>query len=411
MKQKQYNIQFLLLALAISIWMLSSCVDRREEMQVSASPCIEFGFQTLAVQTRVAGTDENMRNEFKEGDSFGVFGYCVPLQVGSTTPDYAAGSSVWVSKMTNSVPDVFYDQKVTLNAEGVWQYDWENADSDFYNPKYWYTDGKDTEGKEVSGIISSQSYQYDFFAYYPYDAGIFTWERPANRMHKGAPKVKVSIPQTGGDNMKLSDNPDAMLSVIYNYQRRISSKLSFSFSHVFTALGFEVNNFSERNLRIHSLKVTGTFWKSLTVNFSTGNYTYNTDDTYTGTYVIFDEKEYGGTLELPAPAIGESVTSAKSPVGGEYLRLLPGGFNGGNFLGPVLADETKVIKLVVDYTFGTERKTARLSFPATFLPQPGTKYTSQFNFVGNAFVLQFIENNSESWEDGGSDNNGDIIFE
>lgn len=405
MNQKRY-IHYLLPVGAVALWMLSSCSNRLDEVQEAVSPYIEFGTQTLKVQTRLSDTDGGMRNEFKEGDSFGVFGYCVPHQVGGDTPDYAAGSSVWTSKMSNAVPDVFNNQKVTLNADGIWFYNWKDMNSGSYNPKYWYANGKDTEGNSVSEITNAQNYRYDFFAYYPYGTNVFVWST-----EKGAPKVEVSIPQTGGDNMKLSDNPDAMLSVIHNYQRKINSKLSFSFNHVFTALGFEVNNFSERRLEIHSIKMTGTFWKSLTVDFSNGHYTYNSSNTYTGTYVIFDEAG-GNTLVLEAPGEGQSVTTAESPVGGEYLRLLPGGFDGEeNYLGPIPADENDVIKLVIDYTFGAERKTASFSRPATFLPQSGTQYTSQLNFVGNAFVLQFVIDNSESWEDGGSDNEGDITFE
>lgn len=48
--------------------------------------------------------------------------------------------------------------------------------------------------------------------------------------------------------------------------------------------------------------------------------------------------------------------------------------------------------------------------PMTFHPVPGTKYTAQLNFVGNAFVLQFVVDNNEMWEDGKSDDS-DIIFE
>ena len=45
----------------------------------------------------------------------------------------------------------------------------------------------------------------------------------------------------------------------------------------------------------------------------------------------------------------------------------------------------------------------------------GYRYTAQLNFIGDAFVLQFVVDNSETWEDGeladGDDSNDDIIFE
>ena len=43
------------------------------------------------------------------------------------------------------------------------------------------------------------------------------------------------------------------------------------------------------------------------------------------------------------------------------------------------------------------------------------KYTAQLNFVGETFVLQFVVDNGEQWEDGGADDgredNDDIVFE
>lgn len=411
MKQKRYT-HYLSPVWAVAIWMLSSCNNQLDDMQEAVSPYIKFGVQTLSVESRLADSDNGMRNEFKEGDSFGVFGYCVPTKIGESTPDYAAGSSVWTAKVSNAVPDVFFNQKVTLKADGSWQYNWSDPASDIYKPKYWYANGRDTEGTSVEAITNAQNYRYDFYAYYPYGANVFTWLKPTSNGDKGAPKVTVRIPQEGGDSMDPSATPDAMLSVLHNYQQKINSELSFSFNHVFTALGFEVNNFSERKLQIHSIKMTGEFWKSLDVDFRTGSYTYNEDDTYTGTYVIFDETTDGDAIILEAPGENQSATTAPSPVGGEYLRLLPGGFDGKeNYLGPIPADESKVIKLIIDYTFGTDRKTAKFSRPATFLPQSGTQYTSQLNFVGNAFVLQFVVDNSENWEDGESDNEGDITFE
>lgn len=413
MKQKRYIKK--LLPVLVAAWMLpASCDDKLDDLWSSQSHNIEFEAQTLTVQTRLSDTDLGMRNEFREGDSFGVLGYCVPCQIGSDDPDYSAGSSVWTTKISNAVPDVFNKQKVTLTS-GIWQYDYTNVDGEqtTYKPKYWYADGKDTEGNDA-GSINAENYRYDFFAYYPYDSGVFSWEKPTSDTDKGAPRVKVRVPQSEGEDMNPIDTPDAMLSVIHNYQRQINSRVAFNFNHVFTALGFEVNNFSETDLWVHSIKLTGTFWRSLTVDFKDGSYTYNTDDTYTGTYVLFDEDEDGGTLYLSAPGKDETSTSSPSPIGGEYLRLLPGGFEGENYLGPIVAGgsgEEKIIELKITYTFEGKTKEASYTRPATFLPQSGMQYTSQLNFVGGAFVLQFVVDNSESWEDGESDNDGDIIFE
>ena len=73
------------------------------------------------------------------------------------------------------------------------------------------------------------------------------------------------------------------------------------------------------------------------------------------------------------------------------------------------------VEVVIDYEFRGERKTVLRSRPGTFTPSPGYRYTAQLNFIGDAFVLQFVVDNSEAWEDGeladGDDSNDDIIFE
>ena len=66
------------------------------------------------------------------------------------------------------------------------------------------------------------------------------------------------------------------------------------------------------------------------------------------------------------------------------------------------------IEVVIEYTFGGERKTQRFTRPENFLPAGGTIYTAQLNFIGNAFVLNFIVDNNYQWEDGGD---SDITFE
>ena len=63
------------------------------------------------------------------------------------------------------------------------------------------------------------------------------------------------------------------------------------------------------------------------------------------------------------------------------------------------------LKLVIEYTFGepgnTGRKIQYISRPDNFQPSGGTIYTAQLNFIGDAFVLNFIVDNDSRWEDGG----------
>ena len=74
------------------------------------------------------------------------------------------------------------------------------------------------------------------------------------------------------------------------------------------------------------------------------------------------------------------------------------------------------IKVYLDYTFkGTRKSNEGLTRPGTFTPQPGKKYTAQLNFVGDAFVINFVVDNSGEWGNGaaadGDTGNDDIIFE
>ena len=64
----------------------------------------------------------------------------------------------------------------------------------------------------------------------------------------------------------------------------------------------------------------------------------------------------------------------------------------------------------ITYTFDGYKK-ANYTRPTTFTPTPGTKYTAQLNFVGETFILQFVVDNNEEWENGETDDNGDAVFE
>lgn len=108
------------------------------------------------------------------------------------------------------------------------------------------------------------------------------------------------------------------------------------------------------------------------------------------------------------------MTSSPSPVGpirdelegrNEHLLLISGtGYSFG-----------EDVEVYIKYTFNGGSKEQHYSRPSTFTPRPGVKYTAQLNFVGDAFVLQFVTDNDEQWGNGmaddGNEENDDIIFE
>ena len=73
------------------------------------------------------------------------------------------------------------------------------------------------------------------------------------------------------------------------------------------------------------------------------------------------------------------------------------------------------VKVRIEYVFNGVPNVFETARPGTFTPQAGIKYTAQLNFVGDTFVLQFVVDNQEQWEDGEADDedemNDDVIFE
>lgn len=375
-------------------------------------------FATPVIQAEMA-TKSVTQNALEPGQQFGVLGYCVPYQLGRPGEyDYNGGTSLWLVKYSQCAPSVFYNTPVTVGEGGC----------SYTSLKQWYTPGHGLNGEGISEVgNNADSYYYTFFAYYPYRDGkqVFSVDAPTAEATAGAPKFTFTMPQTGtttSDALNHADTPDAMFAVAYNHQKTDGS-VDFTFSHLLTALGFEVNNFSEYDLQVHSIKLSGQFFKQITLDFSQrgtlSGYSFP-DNYYYGAYTIFDETANNNQpLQLDAPAEGDDrTTSGLLPQNasgqGEHILLISGA---SPYFGPATGnpeDNANVVQVTIDYTFndGTTpaRRTATYGRPATFTPTPGTKYTAQLNFVGNAFVLQFVVDNGETWEDGGSDND-DIIFE
>lgn len=381
---------------------------------------IRFSTPTIIVETNTRSVTQNA---LEIGDCFGVLGYCVPYMVGTTTLQYQSGTSPWSTKYKQCPPNIFYKEPVIVK-DGFCSYD---------NPKQWYRNNKDIDGSENSNVVEADDYRYTFFAYYPYSDTnpVFHIDTPATQEIAGAPKITFTMPQSGneiGTSLDHSKTPDAMFGVLYNHQKT-QGNLAFNFSHLLTALGFEVNNFSDYELKVHSITLRGKFFKEILLDFSqTGVLTYSFPESYyTGSYTIFSEEQNNGKpLVLSAPETGvDRTTSALLPKNnqgeGEHILLISGK---APYFGPEtgnLDENMNIVHVYIDYTFNNLRKNFSSARPATFTPQPGTKYTAQLNFVGNAFVLQFVVANNEKWENGGSDDdpgidneedgNGDVIFE
>lgn len=397
---------------SLAILIFSGCNEKEDNPVPDSSERIIFSTPSLSMSVE---TRSEFRNELREGDVFGVMGYCIPYNNTSENKvlAYGSASSNWSVKREFSTPDVFFKQRVLVGSEGC-TYNGFGSEQ-VNNPKYWYSDGHDVNNNENPQVQEADNYTYSFFAYYPYNA--FEVISPVSATNPdaghdpetgkaidiGAPVLEFTMPQENSDDLDDELTPDAMLGIQYNV-RNNARRVSFNMSHVLTGLGFVVNNLSDADeLKIYSLKLTGKFFKKVRIDFSNDIVSYTfPDDRYEGTYVLYDWGE-DSPLVMPASAEGSYFEDYVENI--KYLLLISGE---GEYFG-------EDVEVVIDYEFRGERKTVSRSRPGTFTPSPGYRYTAQLNFIGDAFVLQFVVDNSETWEDGeladGDDSNDDIIFE
>ena len=365
---KRYYIPVLALALA-----LTAC-DKEDSRGIEPGDMIEFGLPGVQLDGTSRGSVPVY--ELPSGSSFGVFGYCLAQKApDDATPVEASGALPWENKKNLIKPKLFYQKEVTYSGSGC----------SYEEPVPWK---------------KPADYLYAFFAYYPF-APESGFSMISDEDTFGAPSVKFTMPVGAANSINYDldqhDIPDAMVAQEIDVTRG-SGVVPLHFYHILAGLNFQVNNYNKDQedpgtgieLIVHSLKLQGTFYKSIVINFDKG-YDYPADETYQGTYTLVNSD-----ISIPAG-------TSKSQIGERTLLLVSnisqtGAENGyfGN------------IEVVIEYTFGGERKTQRFSRPENFLPAGGTIYTAQLNFIGNAFVLNFIVDNNYQWEDGGD---SDITFE
>lgn len=376
----------------ILLLLLMSC-NRDEFTDIVDEDYINFALPSIlaeeVIDSRVSleeGVVEGseLLRDIKPNSDFGVIGYCRAYSPGTNTIDYNSGTSPWDIKRLLTPPEVFDKQNV--NFDGTYcKYD---------NPKKWFTDN------ETGGNNDSEDYLYSFFAYYPKEEFTVTYPKVKYNgdkytdagapiftylMHKDAPVLNDTSTV-----FKQSQNNDVMLSATYNIKKS-DGKVKFDFSHVLTALSFAVNNYSEgMELTVYKIELSGTFWRNVIVDLNQSSSTDRLEftDTYKGRYVIYDNQE---GLVIP---VNDGQSSYKAPFTDQFILLVSGKSEEIGYLGD--------IKVSITYKFGSDgtKKTAWYRRPTSFVPRPGTQYTAQLNYVGNAFVLQFVADNGEYWEEG-----------
>lgn len=357
----------------IGVLALAACSRTEDVLPARVEDYIRFGLPGMSVD--VEAKSALVGDALPDSSRFGVLGYCLS----QTAPDDTKlneSSAVrnWDDKKELCRPHLFYDKEVTYNG-GACTYE---------APVKWYDD------------VNSK---YTFFAYYPYEQ--FTIKTTASAL--GTPTVTFSMPFAGTNiNQELEgDVPDAMVAMAKDAVRGTDGMVELEFHHLLVGMNFTVNNYSAdgqnegegKKLVIHSLKLQGTFNKSLVVRYDEG-WEYP-GDTYSGTYVLLGDGEGDDKTVEPGVSLTE--------VGGRTLFFVFGESNTGG-----IGHLGQNMELLIDYSFGGERKNEGINnIPFNSTPVRGTIYTMQLNFVGDSFVLNMVTD-SNQWGDG---SNTDITFE
>ena len=362
--------RILLIISSISVLLLAGCKnDYVVEMPKYSSSPITFSSPAISYEVE---SRSGALNKFPVGGKFGVFGYCVGKDVHGN-PDPSSGNVSWDTKKVKCTPDVFFNVPFICN-ETVCSY------LDGNNVKTWY---------------EPKDYLYTFFAYYPYGRyGEFEPEytpikSTTDKNTYGEPSVNFTMPFSLGnieiDELDYTRVPDVMMAAKFDMVGY--TPVDLKFSHALTCLKFRINNLNPTaELTIHSLKLKGSFYKSIDIKFN-GNYNLLENEKYKGFYHLIKD---------PTDVAPDNAYDTESLL--LICNIFPQGDN--DYLGEM------DIRLVIDYTFNGDRRIKEYERPSSFVPKSGTRYTAMLNFVGDTFVLQVLP--EDVWE---TDSDVNIKFE
>lgn len=247
---------------------------------------IRFGAPGIALDGELLSRAAGPVNEFPEGGSFGVLGYCLAMKGDNTDLDYSTGPDPWNSKAPRSTPHLFHKTEVAYNGSAC-----------YYTgtQRHWY---------------ERQDYLYSFFAYYPYSDDCFA-VTPETQAGMGAPTMRFSMPFEGGTEntpREIERIPDAMVAASMDITRG-DGHVDLRFYHLLTCLNFKVSNHNETNaVVVRGLRLKGTFYRSIEIDMAGDEVRYPAD-TYSGTFVFLDgareEDDVNVTYGNPADKIGD----------------------------------------------------------------------------------------------------------
>ena len=377
-KQREMNLikNKYLFAGIVTLFAFFSC--QKEELQGNSSDSIRFNVKVAEIKNAATRSTLHTGNTLTSG-SFGVLGYCVPHVPGTDTEDLIGASKTWDEKKDNSHPDVLYKQKVDIS-NGSTTYEYKHPEGTVIGGAApWvttYANGSDPA-----------TYTYSFFAYYPFEDGVWNVETPQSQL--GTPQFAFSMPFDSKKNINTSladaNIKDVMVAATYD-RTCFDGAVPLNFNHVLTGINVRAQNAKSSNIYITSVTLKGTFNKTVTIDFDDDPPTVSGN--YKGTFTFYPNTS-GQTLTL---SNGSTINFGN----GKTILLLP------HYEYGLGVDENNDVTLSVSY------KTRNSIFATTynkdislkgFRPVAGTNYTLNLLFASSAIQLSVTP--GENWEDGG----------
>lgn len=330
---------------------------------------------------------------FERGDKVGVLGYC--KATGLNGEDYSA--SEWDTKKPFATPEVFYNQELMYEDNGVLSYEYNGNDA-VGGLHLWY---------------HNEDYTYAFFAYYPYARGSRRGNNYEGEIEGGKGTITLSGENKTGDptftytmpynsnsssrNLDIDVIPDVMLANTIDHVKS-DGAVSLNFRHMLCAFEFEVNNYNPYSVEISSLEFSGTnFYKSFTITGRAQNYTLNSDR-YSGSFSLVSEtitcdaaKTENGIVTEP---YNKKITVSPDSEDPIDLLFIPDGE------GKITAGACTITLTTSKGGVSWQDIKEGMSF------QPGTRSIFSINIIGNNFVIQV--RTLDEWSDGGD---SDIYFD
>lgn len=379
-KQREMNLikNKYLFAGIVTLFAFFSC--QKEELQGNSSDSIRFNVKVAEIKNAATRSTLHTGNTLTSG-SFGVLGYCVPHVPGTqSTEDLIGASKTWDEKKDNSHPDVLYKQKVDIsNGSTTYEYKHPESGTVIGGAAPWvttYANGSDPA-----------TYTYSFFAYYPFEDGVWTVVTPQSQL--GTPQFAFSMPfNSTNTNTSLADANIKDVMVAATYDRTcFDGAVPLNFNHVLTGINVRAQNAkSSGNIYITSVTLKGTFNKTVTIDFDDDPPTVSGN--YRGTFTFYSNTS-GQRLSR-----GSTINIGN----GKTILLLP------HYEYGLGVDENNDVTLIVSYktsSYSTRTQKKEISLKG-FRPVAGINYTLNLVFASSAIQLSVTP--GENWEDGGDSN-------